>query len=598
MTAAREVVPVERPAHVHPTRMRHIPRADLLAGIGYSGQDIAAVRAGIAAAGHPPVWDPRAARADLAAADALLDREVDFISPAEGRSGLYGLHYLRWTQPLIGAYLETGDERYAACFDRLFSAWHDSRDTVVGDWPGLDVVWYSLGIWARATVIVPALATFARSAAVRDETVANAQATLLGGARWTVEEHDAYRPGNWQLVCAGELLHVAAFLPGAPEAAEWVATGRARLTEHLDRDFYADGGHLERSPDYHALCLESLQRAAVVSERSHGFTLHDHPTFAAMHDWLAAMTTPSGWVPPWQDSKTVWSAELLARRAPAVTPGSVHLDSSGYVVLRGPATYLGLNAGPYVEHELESHSHLAVTDFVIAAWDTPLAVEAGGPPTYDDPLYQTWYRDPRAHNAVTVDGHAISTDRRARVDGTDLSGPVQAVAAHHHGYPFQVSRRILYVAPEPGYWFVSDTVEGEVPATWSILGPDPWERYGAGFRSTARPGLAVLPVGGAASYAMDDGPGQLPIKGSAEFRTLHALRLHAEAGRFDVLLVPFRDEAEWSVRAADGGWEISDGRFTDTLAGRRWERRTGTGEVVGTGTWDLPDVRPCDGVHA
>jgi hypothetical protein len=455
---------------------------------------------------------------------------------------------------------------------------------------------------------VPALAVFASSRGLRDETAESALATLLGSARWAAEEHDAFRPGNWQLVCAAELLHVAAFLPDAPEAAGWVSTGRARLTEHLDRDFHSDGGHYERSPGYHVLCVEALQRAAVVSARDHGFALHEHPAFAAGHEWLAAMTTPSGWVPPWQDSTTEWPADLLARGSGILGPAvryepsrtSRHLAGSGYVVLRGPApqnAYLGLNAGPYVEHELESHSHLAVTDFVLSAWGAPLAVEPGGPPTYDDPVYRTWYRDPRAHNMVTVDGHSCGSDRRAHVDGVDLSGPVQVVAVHHHGYPHRVSRRIVYVGTEPGYWLVSDRVGGGHSATWSILGPTPWEPCGAGFRSTGRPTLAVLPADrDTMRVSFDEGPGQVPEAGSATYRTLHALRLHAASGSFDVVLTASSgpDEEPWRMTRSGHGWRLVNGRFVDALTGQRWERRTAAGDLVATAGWRVPAQPRCE----
>jgi hypothetical protein len=237
--------------------MRHIGRTDLLSGLGHPDADIATIRQLVAERVRqaPPVWDPAdralaltgtpAGDAELEAADALLHSEVDFVA-ARGRSGLYALHYLNWLRPLVTAYLLTGEEAYPSAFGRHFDSWYASRDCVVGGWPGLDVVWYSLGVWARAALLVPALAVFASARGLRDETAAAAFATLLGGARWAAEEHDAFRPGNWQLVCSAELLHVAAFLDDAPEAADWVSTGHARLTEHLDRDFYPDGGHHER----------------------------------------------------------------------------------------------------------------------------------------------------------------------------------------------------------------------------------------------------------------------------------------------------------------------------------------------------------------
>ena len=615
MTTSRPVS-VESPHHVHPTRMRHISRADLMAGLGHPGASIPALRREVAfrTARLRPVWDPAVeARAVegtpeglrvLTAADELLTRDVEFVSPSVGRSGLYGLHYLTWLTPLITAYELTGNEDYPACFGRIFDEWYCSRDHVVGDWPGLDAVWYSLGVWARATVIVPALTSFALSAELADDTVASAFATLLGGARWAAEEHDAFRPGNWQLVCAGELLHVAAFLPLAKEGEQWASTGRARLLEHLDRDFYADGGHHERSPGYHAMCLEALQRAAVVTGGDRGFRLNDHPRFTAAHRWLASMTTPDGWVPPWQDSTTVRPAELLARgRRLLLSPRteasgspddrSTHLPTSGYVVMRGPAPsdgYLGVNVGPYVEHELESHSHLAVTDFVLSAWNAPLALEAGGPRTYDDPAYQQWYRTPAAHNMVTVDGVEIATDRRAHVDHADLTGRVQVVYMHHDGYPYRVSRRILFVGIEPIYWLISDTVAEQPDATWSILGPTPWEPAGRGYRSVGAPSLTVIPVDRPDSVSHSTGPGQVPGRESTQYQDLHALRMHSSSGTFDVLLVPSRARSapRWQIEATAAGWQIANETFVDVVSDGVWERRSMAGELVDSAQWTAP----------
>ena len=590
--------------------MRHISHADLMAGLGHPGDSIPALRREVAlgTASRRPVWDPAVqARAIegtpeetrvIAAADELLTRDVDFVSAPVGRSGLYGLHYLIWLTPLITAYELTGNDDYPACFGRIFDEWYSSRDRVVGDWSGLDVVWYSLGVWARATVIVPALTSFALSTGLSDDTVTSAYATLLGGARWSAEEHDAFRPGNWQLVCAGELLHVAAFLPLAEEGEEWVSVGRARLLEHLDRDFYPDGGHYERSPGYHVLCLEALQRAAVVTGRGDGFRLNDHPRFEAAHRWLASMTTPDGWVPPWQDSTTVRPAEQLARgrrlllspRSEVSDDRSTHLATSGYVVMRGPAPstgFLAVNVGPYVEHELESHSHLAVTDFVLTAWNTPLALEAGGPSTYDDPAYQDWYRTPAAHNMVTVDGMEISTDRRAHVDHADLTGRVQVVDTHHDGYPYRVSRRILFVGIEPIYWLISDTVAQQPDATWSILGPTPWEPVGRGYRSVGAPSLSVIPVDRPDSVSYSVGPGQVPGPDATRYQDLHALRMHSSSGTFDVLLVPSREPSAppWQIEATATGWQVRSGTFVDVVSDGVWERRSVAGELVDSAQW-------------
>jgi hypothetical protein len=643
--------PVENPHHVHPTRMRHISDADLASAVGCPGADAGAIRARLARRpGSRPVWDPAAqARAllpagresQLAAARGLLDRQVDFVAPQAGRSGLYGLHYLRELRPLVLAYELTRDESFAACFDRIFATWHGSRDLVAGDWPGLDVIWYSLGVGTRAQTIVPALASFAASASLTDATWADMLKTIVGGARWSAEEHSEFRHGNWQVVCAAELLHVAAYLPEAAEAAGWAARGRARLVEHLEQDFYDDGGHYERSPGYHALCLEALQRAAVVAEQQLGWRLDDHPRFRPAHDWLAAMTAPAGWVPAWQDSGTEYPgllllrghyfhpdpaaaslvrrwlsdaeiraelavlparpgrrdpvAEFFARPAPAdpgeVRPCSQLLPESGYAVLRGPApaeAFMAVNLGPYVEHDLESHSHLAVTDFVMSAYGAPLALEAGGPPSYDDPRYQDWYRAPDAHNAMTLPGQAMRTDRRCTVDLFADAGPVTVLHAHHHGYAQRIDRRIVFVA-DPAYWLISDRAGG-VPATWSILGPAPWLPDGPGFRSAGFPCAHVVAAGADLPAAAEAGPGQVPGDARARHGELHALRLGSSHGRFDVLLAPSPDAgARWRLEPVPGGWRVSNGTIFDTVLADRWERRSPGGAVVAAATWTIPE---------
>jgi hypothetical protein len=645
MTAAR---PVERPQHVHPTRMRHIADRDLAAAIGLPGKGIERIRAVLSGRGNlRPVWDPAAQatalgeteqRSELLAANALLEREVDFLSSEHGRSGLYGLHYLSWLRPLLLAYELTGDERFATGFGRIFDDWYACRDDVVGDWPGLDVVWYSLGVWARAELLVAALTCFGEATGLPDRTYANMLKTVLGGARWSVEEHAEFRHGNWQLLCAAELLHVAAFLPAATESVAWIDVGRARTVDHLERDFYADGGHYERSPGYHLLCLEALQRAAVVAEQHLGWRLDEHPRFTVAHDWLAAMITPSGWVPAWQDSPVVWPAVALLRghyfhrrpRTKALVrehltaveihaamgvlptrPGhdgpekefdaapestaeqaSCHLADSGYVVLRGARTYLAVNAGHYVEHELESHSHLAVTDFVIDAAGAPLALEGGGPASYDDPRYQSWYRAPLAHNMVTVDGERISTERQCVVDEFLETGAVTVLRMHHDGYSRRVHRRIVFVGAPPAYWLVSDSIEDTgatgdtTAATWSVLAPVPWERNGQGFTGVGAPSLSVVPADRETTATFETGPGQLPVAGGKRYVDLHALRLHSARGRFDVLLVPSAgDRDPWRLDRVGEGWRITGPSVTDAVTDTLWRRASTDGETVAAQRW-------------
>src|SRR5690606_28108090 len=97
------------------------------------------------------------ATAVIAAADALLADDFDVTGADQGRSQRYGWHYLGWLAGGIEAWLLTGDPARLRAVDRHLVRWAETRDSVVGEWPGLDVIWYSLGTWARCHNLLPAL---------------------------------------------------------------------------------------------------------------------------------------------------------------------------------------------------------------------------------------------------------------------------------------------------------------------------------------------------------------------------------------------------------------------------------------------------------
>ncbi|PZG22653.1 heparinase II/III family protein [Nonomuraea aridisoli] len=546
---------VEKPPHVHETRMRHISDEDLLAALG---------AATVAETRHwrrpKPLWD--LGRDDVAAADALIGQEVDFLDRSRGRSRLYGFHYLRWMMPLVSAYARTGDPVYAKEWDRLFTRWYDTRDQVEGDWPGLDVVWYSLGVWARSMHVNAALAVFAEEPALGDGCWTRMLKTVIGGARWAAEEHDTFRHGNWQFVCACELLHAATLYPELPEAASWAEVARARVFDHLERDVRADGGHHERSPGYHVMVLESLQRAVALDPR-----IGEHPKVAAMHAWLAALEAPGGWVPHLQDSGVVWPAELLAKGPKVAVPdGSCLLPASAYAVMRGAGRYAVVNYGPYVGHELEPHSHHAALDFVLADRDGPLAWEAGGPPSYDDPGYYDWYQATRGHNTLLVPGQDYTEDRRAELDLFVTGEHADVFAGHHHGYAQRHDRRIVFVHDEPSYWLVTDTIDAE--AIWQLHGLEPWRPHGSGHVSGR---LLVVPSAPPDEILHGNGPARIPDQRTrtAEYGEIHLLGLRRRDGRFTVAIVPFHGEPpEVSVTES----RVTIDGTTDTFTAYGWSR--------------------------
>ncbi|MFD4194329.1 heparinase II/III family protein [Amycolatopsis thermoflava] len=648
---------VEKPPHVAPVRMLHIPDADLLAE--FDAPDLRTLRARLAARNVSPAadtlrwagWAAGRPAGDKVIAEArrLLNAPVDFLDPAHGRSGLYGFHYLHWAQPLTRAAALTGDDRYPVRFAEITLDWYASREKVRGEWPGLDVVWYTLGVAGRCQVFIEALHVLGGNPALPDEAVAAMARTLLGGARWLAEEHDAFRHGNWQLAGCSVLAQIAAFLPELPESPLWSEIAIARLREHLELDVYADGGHYERAPSYHTMCLGALQLAAVAGECALGWDLADHPRLAAMHDWLLAMTAPPGWVPPFNDSHLVASGEHLLRghhllgrpeykaaalrwvaperiaevlswlpprpgrgdplaefeAAPSMPPNAepaAHrglLPHSKFVVQRSgsseDAAYAAVNCGPLIEHELESHSHRTVLDLVLAANGEPLLWEAGGPDSYDDPGYYDWYRAPLAHSGVLLPGHELADEHDADVLVAAALPTADILVAEHHGYPARHRRTLVLVRGERPYWVLTDAVTE--PFRVLLHGIRPWVPVPGGHRSDGGPGLLVLPGQPERARAVDLGTGRTTTPGPGGARTgqLYGLGLDCPAGAASTVLVPLRTPTEplpdvSEVDGPGGAVLVRRGRFAD-LVGPNHLVRTTDGNPVAAVSWGACDIQ-------
>ncbi|MER7244817.1 heparinase II/III family protein [Kribbella sp. NPDC000426] len=555
----------EKPRHID----ERITQVDLLEAFGSPVDDLAELRTFVGSRMQRPAWPlPDAPDGVMEAAAPLLEG-VDVTGKGLGRSQLYGFHYLGWLKPGVDAWLLTGDENYLRAFERHLDEWVEQRDSVIGEWPGLDVIWYSLGTWARCRNLLPTLEVLTPSS-LSDRAWGRLLATLVGGARWAYHEHDVFRHGNWQLVCATELLHISAVLPSLVESAAWASRARQRIQEHLMLDVYPDGGHYERSPGYHGMVLSALQTAARIDS-----AVAAHPRFAAMHTWFRELVSSGGWVPHLQDSGIVWPAAMLERGASVPDkplPLATVLPESGYTILRSDELRAVINHGPHIEHELESHSHRAVLDLVLDGWGEPLLWEAGGPPSYDDPGYLTWYQSGRGHNTVLVDDRELSTDRQVSVDPLIDNGRVAVFSGRHHGNGLEQARTIAMVREEPAYVVVTDRASGPhtFRAMWHAL--HPWQQVGP-LAYAAGP-LLLAEVGDPARTiaSTTEGTARRPVVESqtAEYGPLYSLTLERASGDFTTVLVPHADDVV--VTRMDDCLRVTIGTTTDLLTPSTWTR--------------------------
>ncbi|HWM02930.1 MAG TPA: hypothetical protein VNP92_11420, partial [Actinophytocola sp.] len=198
---------VEKPPHADRGRIRHLTERALVtaldpARLPADGQALDAWLAHRVEAGRRPMpsladrvaaYGPAERARVVRESDAAAEDRRSFTDRGLGRSALYGFHYLMWTVPLLERHLLTGEERWLRSWEDIFLRWYESRDRVRGDWPGLDVVWYTLGVGARTPVLIDALDV--GGALLDRQTRVRLLGCVLGGARWLAEEHDTFRPG-------------------------------------------------------------------------------------------------------------------------------------------------------------------------------------------------------------------------------------------------------------------------------------------------------------------------------------------------------------------------------------------------------------------
>ena len=527
---------------------------------------------------------------------------VDF-NREVGQSGKYGFHYWMWSRPLIMASVLTGDQRYTEKFDRLFNEWYEQRNSISSSIPGLDVVYYELGLGMRNRMFIENHMLPCRTRTV--ETHVRMLKTMITAGRWLyeLERWEGYRPGNWQVHGSYMLVQVGLVFPELRESAGWLSMGLRRITEHLSEDFYADGGHSERAPRNYTLATYLNYRNIVYLLDAYGerpdVSSRIKASMGKTIDWWITMIAPTGEVPAINDShRGLFPASILRDGArmfgkpeayavlrnllgetgsaagPLPPYTSRNMPASGFAVMRTDwtpgALYLSVNYGPFAGF----HTHLDMLDFEIYAYGRAMAVDAGVGLTYDDTLYYPWYRSSRAHNMVTVNDSSIE---REGIEGQRIrwgsTGTVDYFSGEQSGYRrFGVLQRRQIVFVKPYYWLMCEDIHSSRSGdtlSWYCHTPGRVVPWGNGFMSAAAPGIRITPAGDV--YGRRAGRGwaastSTKIPGKTEqvpWIRFDRVSSPDSVRQFAVLLAPFRSGNEGPVAR-----RISDSHFTVSSPGR------------------------------
>jgi len=366
--------------------------------------------------------------------------------------------------------------------------------------------------------------------------------SLAVQARWLARRLETHLLGNHLFADAEALVFAGLFFRG-PEADRWLAKGLALLRREVPEQILPDGGHVERSPMYHALVLEGLLDLVNLvrlygggeSGECGGLLPAWEEAARRMLGWLSVMCHPDGEIALFNDAAFGvgpppreigrYAARLgLAGSGPAASFGGnglTVLGDSGYVRVEHGGAVALLDAAPLGADHLVGHGHADTLSFEVSLDGERLIVDTGTS-TYEEGARRLFERGTAAHNTVVVDGadssevwKSFRVARRARPFGLrveEANGSI-VVECAHDGYlrlPGRVIHRRRWVFGR-GRLRVEDTLEGSFREARAGFLLHPSVAGASGDLAAAAPsdgGLLRLPGGRTLSWRAEGGRGR------------------------------------------------------------------------------------------
>jgi len=312
--------------------------------------------------------------------------------------------------------------------------------------------------------------------------------SLYQQALW-LEQHIEYHIlANHYLKNGAALFFAGVYFDGS-DADRWLNKGPGILQDELTEQFLADGGHFERSPMYHCICLVDYldvlnlaknSPAAISCDIADEFT----GKVTTALDFLSGICLPDGAIPLFNDSAFgiaptprqifEYAERVIGYKVPSPSTSLVvsAFQSSGYYVCRKAGDMIIVDCGPIGPDYQPGHAHCDTLSYELTI-DGQRVVIDSGVFDYEPSQERRYARSTRAHNTVMVDGEEQSeiwgvfrVARRARpVQGyIDKTGHESVLfEGAHDGYRRLTGklihrRRISYEGQ--GSWVITDVLEG------------------------------------------------------------------------------------------------------------------------------------------
>ncbi|NGZ01419.1 MAG: heparinase [Nitrospira sp. WS238] len=313
--------------------------------------------------------------------------------------------------------------------------------------------------------------------------------SLYQQALWLERNIEYHLLANHYLKNGVALFFAGLYFEGV-DAERWLRKGTQILRAELREQFLDDGGHFERSPMYHSICVvDYLDVLNLVRSLPHVTPYHIADEFrsrvTAALEFLSSTCLPDGKISLFNDSAFgiaptphqifEYAGRVIGYEAPT-PPSRVAINvfpQTGYYICRKARDMIIVDCGPIGPDYQPGHAHCDTLSYELMI-DGQRVIVDSGVFDYEPSSERAYARSTKAHNTVMIDGEEQSeiwgvfrVARRARpINGHMTKNEHESVLFEgaHDGYMRlngkPVHKRHIAYDGDKGSWIITDEVEG------------------------------------------------------------------------------------------------------------------------------------------
>jgi hypothetical protein len=442
-----------------------------------------------------------------------LGDDIDWtLEPVGDREWTWCLNRHIYWSTLADAYHATGDEKYARKFNELVIDWVRKATPPAKSMGAATATWRTIECGIRQSNSWPhSYARFLHSPSFTVEGRMAYYKSVLEHARF-LRRHPT--GGNWLTMEMDGLLHIAILFPEFKEAAEWQQYAFDRLLKELSIQVYPDGAQFELTNSYHFVAQKNFA-APVRLALLNGIKPPAEylSKLEKMYEFMLYSMKPNGGQPAFNDSDPYlgtrentlerYKARSRSSTLHEISPygagvelfnrddlrfamtfgqeGTIPEHTShafpwaGQFIMRSgwdaDACYLAFDAGPFGA----GHQHEDKLGFELAAYGRSFIIDPGRYSYAASPM-RHFCLVTSSHSTVMVDREGQSRRRKDPPRPHIVKEPLPnkwattrfidfAEGFYDEGYgadgTTDVVHRRAVVFVKPGYWVISDHIEGD-----------------------------------------------------------------------------------------------------------------------------------------